>query len=53
VEQRRAPRGVKNEDIIIPSTKNCTVNEASEEVEWIKREKKTLNRGEEAFWRNE
>jgi len=27
-----APRGVKNEDIIIPSTKNCTVSEASEQM---------------------
>ena len=32
VERHRAPRGVKNEDIIIPSTKNCTVSEANEQV---------------------
>ena len=29
-ERCGVPRGVKNEDIIIPSTKNCTVSEASE-----------------------
>ena len=32
VERHRVPRGVKNEDIIIPSTKNCTVSEANEQV---------------------